>query len=323
MKRRPLSAVVLAAGQGRRLAPITLTHSKAMTPILGRPIVLRVIDSLRQAGVDDFVVVAAPQDRELIAALQRIPPEHLTLRLAYQAERKGTGHALKQAADLIPGDFILASCDNLYPGDFLQNLVRTFQENSPAAVIALAPLESESLAQAAGVKLQGERVIELREKPGPGSGQWDAVAKFLFAVSRQVLNFLDAAPVSRRGEIEFQDALLQFLNTRPGPALGCMAHRHLHLTSVSDLIAIHEHYLQCHRPFIIHPEAKVDPGVTMIHPVMVDRGARIRSGARLGPVVYVGEGAMIEPNAELEQCVVYAGARVAEGSRHQQSVILG
>lgn len=320
MKR--LTAVVLAAGQGRRLAPITLTHSKAMTPILGRPIALRVIERLAQAGISDFVVVAAPEDRDLLRALEKMPARHLTLRLASQAEPKGTGHALMQAAGLIPNDFLLASCDNLYPEDYLWNFIRTFQEKSPAAVIALAPLESESLDRAAGVKLQGDRVIALREKPGENSGPWDAVAKFLFAVSRRMLDFLDQAPVSTRGEIEFQEALVRFLADGQGPALGCLVSRHLHLTSVADLLAIHEHYLVHHRPFIIHPEAEVEPGITMVHPVMVDRAAHIAAGAKLGPMVYVGEGAVVGRNSELEGCVVYAGAKVAEGSRHRGEVII-
>ncbi|OGP56535.1 MAG: hypothetical protein A2V67_09505 [Deltaproteobacteria bacterium RBG_13_61_14] len=322
MNPRPLFAVVLAAGQGRRLEPITLTHSKAMTPILGKPMVLRVIESLEKAGLRDFVVVVAPPDRDLVAAVEKIQDRGLSLRLAYQAERKGTGHALLQAAPLIPGDFILASCDNLYPGDYLQNLVRTFQENSVAAILTLAPLEQESLNRAAGVKLQGDRVIEIREKPGIGSGPWDAAAKFLFAVSHQVLNFLDQVQPSVRGEIEFQEALIRFLETRPGPAIGRLVHRHLHLSSVKDLLAIHDHYLTFHRPYIIHQEAKIGPGVTMIHPVMIDRGARIAAGARLGPGVYVGEGAVVEAGAVLEECVVYAGARVARESRRRQEVVL-
>jgi len=322
MKPRTLTAVVLAAGQGRRLEPITLTHSKAMTPILGRPMVLRVIEGLVTAGLSDFVVVAAPQDRDLIAAVEKIRAAGLTVRFAFQAERKGTGHALLQAAPLIPGDFILASCDNLYPHDFLRQLVRTFQENSCAAILTLARLEEENLNRAAGVRLQGDRVIEIREKPGENSGPWDAAAKFLFAVSHDVLPFLAQIQPSVRGEIEFQEALIQFLAQNPGPALGRFVERHLHLTSVKDLLAINRHYLECHRPFIIHQEAKVEANVTMIHPVMVDRGAHISAGAKLGPGVYVGEGAIIEEESVLEECIIYPAARITKQSSRKQEVVL-
>jgi len=322
MKPRTLTAVVLAAGQGRRLEPITLTHSKAMTPILGRPMVLRVIEGLAAAGLRDFVVVAAPQDQDLIAAVAKIQAGGLTVRFAFQAERKGTAHALLQAAPLIPNDFILASCDNLYPHDFLCQLVRTFQENSAAAILTLARLEEENLSRAAGVRLQGDRVIELREKPGENSGPWDAAAKFLFAVSKDVLKFIEQVKPSVRGEIEFQEALIRFLAASPGPALGRFVEHHLHLTSVKDLLAINRHYLECHRPFIIHQEAKVGPNVTMIHPVMIDRGAHIAAGARLGPNVYVGEGAVIGEKAAVENGLVYAGAKVLKGGRYLGEVVL-
>ena len=58
-----MQSVILAAGLGSRLHPITTDRSKAMLPILGKPIVERVMEALAKNGVDDFILVVSPEDR--------------------------------------------------------------------------------------------------------------------------------------------------------------------------------------------------------------------------------------------------------------------
>ena len=60
-----MQAVVLAAGKGSRLNPITLNRSKAMLPILGKPIVERVMEKLVRNGIREFVIVISPKDEEV------------------------------------------------------------------------------------------------------------------------------------------------------------------------------------------------------------------------------------------------------------------
>ena len=61
-----MQAVILAAGRGTRLAPITDTRTKAMCPIVGKPIVERVMDTLVANGIREFVLVISPDDPEII-----------------------------------------------------------------------------------------------------------------------------------------------------------------------------------------------------------------------------------------------------------------
>ena len=57
-----MQAVVLAAGRGTRLGHLTAHRSKAMLPVLGRPLVGRVLEGLWAAGLRRFVVVGGPED---------------------------------------------------------------------------------------------------------------------------------------------------------------------------------------------------------------------------------------------------------------------
>ncbi len=318
----PITLVVLAAGKGTRLGSLTLAHSKAMTPILGVPVLQRVMEAFARNGVREFVVVASPDDRELIEWAGDFSGSRINLRLAFQKERKGTAHALLMARPYVRQDFIITSCDNLYSDEHVANLITAHLTHKPPSVITIADFSPPDLDRCAGVRLQGTMVEEILEKPGRDSTGWDAISKFLFSFRKELLDCLDAVEPSPRGEHELQDAVKMFMGMCDEYCRAVKAGSFLHLTSVDDLLDIHRHYLDHHRPFIIHPEAKIESGVSVSHPVMIDRGARVRSGAKLGPYVYVGAGAEVAAGARVERSVVYPGARVKAGKLVNNEVVV-
>ena len=314
-----LTVAVPAAGRGTRLEPITLKHSKAVTPVLGVPILKRVIDGFREIGLEDFVVVKAPDDAEIDDLCLKLEREGCRIKTAVQEKRLGTAHALLQARDLIETDFVLCSCDNLFSESHLRNLVAWHMEHRPPAVITLEPLVPEKLTSRAAVRLDGSLIVEIKEKPGDekpadGKSEWDALAKFLFTFDRRLLDYLDRIEPSPRGEFEVQSALDLLMRDSDAPARGLLADNCLHLTSEQDLVDIHKHYLDKHRPFGIHENARVKPDAVISEPVMIEEGARIGAGAIIGPYVYVGKNAVIGNGARVENAVLYPGARVEPGT---------
>ena len=108
-----MQAVILAAGKGSRLHPITTRRSKAMLPILGRPIVERVMEHIALNGIDDFILVVSPDDYQITRYFRRESRIEADVRFVYQPHRLGMADALRCAAPLIEADFILSACDNL------------------------------------------------------------------------------------------------------------------------------------------------------------------------------------------------------------------
>ena len=68
-----MQAVILAAGRGTRLYPITKTRTKAMCPVAGKPIIERVMDTLIAYGISDFILVISPDDSEIVGYFVEIP----------------------------------------------------------------------------------------------------------------------------------------------------------------------------------------------------------------------------------------------------------
>jgi len=327
MKRKPdqLQAVILAAGRGRRLEPITLTHSKAMTPIIGKPMVQLLIEKLYAVGLRRFVVVRAPDDRDMESLLKSLnSKQDLEIKSCIQPEPKGTADALLCARDLIEKDFILSSCDNLYPHSHFQSLVHTYLNEHPSVIMTLCRIKPGDLNKAAGVKLNGKQVIEIKEKPGENSGSWDAISKFLFALDKRILEFLDNVPESKRGEKEAQEPikwLIEKLKPKRVP-IGIFVEHYLHLTTEQDLLKIHEHYLSEHKPFTIHPEAVLEKSVELKEPVMIEKGAVIGEGSLIGPMVYIGPNARIGRQSKLQRCIVYPCCALSDRACLSAEVIM-
>jgi len=326
VKKAPeLETVILAAGRGRRLEPVTLTHSKAMTPILGVPIIERLIKSFSLTGIKRFIVVRAPHDTQMESALAGLNGyDNMEIVSCIQHEPKGTADALGCAKKLIEKNFVLTSCDNLYPEIHFQRLVHDWTELNPSAILTLGNIRPGDLDKAAGVKLKGKEVVEIKEKPGEGTGPWDAISKFLFVLDRSVLDQLDQVRESRRGEKEMQTAIEQMvekLKPHKKP-LGIFVQRYLHLTSAEDLLKIHEHYLHEHKPFSVHPEARLERDVQILEPVMIEKGVMIGEAASIGPDVYIGHDSRVGRKARLERCVIYPGIHIHDHECRTSEVII-
>ncbi len=83
-------------------------------PILGKPIVERVMLDMVANGVEDFILVVSPDDRYITHYFRRESDIKAEVRFVYQPQRLGMANALACAAPLITDDFILSACDNSF-----------------------------------------------------------------------------------------------------------------------------------------------------------------------------------------------------------------
>ncbi len=166
-----MQGVILAAGKGSRLHPITLDRSKAMLPILGKPVVERVMESLVVNGIDiDFILVVSPTDRDITRYFRRESTLGAEIGCVYQPERKGMANALGCAAPLISEDFVLSACDNLVSSAAVGRLVAFMQSDArgPMARWPCCPWTLR-VGTMAIVQMDGQWVSRIVESPSRGS----------------------------------------------------------------------------------------------------------------------------------------------------------
>ncbi|KUK60918.1 MAG: Nucleotidyl transferase [Methanoculleus marisnigri] len=104
-----MQAVILAAGEGSRLRPLTRSKPKAMLPVANRPIIEYVIDALLENGIRDIVVVVGYRKEDVIRHLNRLDAP---IQIVVQERQLGTADALRAAESEITDDFLVLPGDN-------------------------------------------------------------------------------------------------------------------------------------------------------------------------------------------------------------------
>lgn len=305
-----MQAVILAAGRGKRLHPITYQRSKAMLPVLGKPIVQRILEAIASAGVSDFVLVINPADHELKHFFQERIQIGMEVRFTEQSEPRGMAHALSCAEPLIRGDFLLSACDSLLPQADYASLLSAWQAPPPpAALLALLLVQPEEVSQSATVQMEGVRITRIIEKSAIALSNLISLPVYLF--DRRIFSYLARVPLSPRGELELQDAI-QSLIDHQELVRGVLVSNRLNLTSASDLLALNLRFLQAEYPQRVSATAQVDRRVTLCPPYWIGDNTVIGEGCRLGPNVYLESDCRIGKGCVVANAVLLRGASLED-----------
>lgn len=305
-----MQGVILGAGKGSRLGPLTRDRSKAMLPVTGVPIIERVMNDMASCGIDDFVVVAGAGDDEL--ARHFAGRRHV--RIVTQPTPTGMADALACAAPLVTDDFMLSACDNLVSRTDMGRMLGVWDTGRTTdAVLALAAVPAERVGRSGIVEMAGDRVRRIVEKPAEGEAPSNIASLPLYCFRRAFLDYLAGVAVSQRGERELQDAI-QTLIDDGGVAGGVHFAERLTLTEPADLLRINLEYLARGWVAPSPSPAVTGEGSRLVPSVVIGAGTTIGAHCRIGPNVYVEGGARIGDGAVVEDSVVLRGSRVAEGA---------
>ena len=197
-------AVILAAGRGTRMQALTRAVPKPMLEIRGRPILGHLVDNLRQAGIQEILIVTgyrAEQVESYFAAQAGVV-------FRRQEVRDGTASAALLARDFAAVEsFLLTYGDILTaPEAYRKMAVRLEGVEAVAAVKHV-----EDPCQGAAVYVEGDRVTRIIEKPprGTSTTHWNSAGIYCFRSS--IFEHLTRAPLSPRGEYELTDAIVSLL----------------------------------------------------------------------------------------------------------------
>jgi len=132
-----MKAVILAAGQGTRLRPVTLTMPKPLVPVANKPLITYSIDILRNAGLTDIGIVVNDMSSPITRALGDGKELGVNLEYVVQEEQLGLAHAVSLCKDFINGEpFCMFLGDNIFQ-DQMESLIRGFPDSDFDAAIAL------------------------------------------------------------------------------------------------------------------------------------------------------------------------------------------
>jgi glucose-1-phosphate thymidylyltransferase len=305
----PIStAIVVAAGEGRRLRPLTRYRPKPMLPAANRPLLEYVLDSLIEAGIDEIhVVVGYRRDRvaeHFGSAYRGVPLDYHT-----QSRQLGSGHALLQAREAVDGAFVAVNGDQIVdPG-----MVRDVLEAHGDAIATLGVTESERAAYYGVVELDGTRVTDLVERPAEaGEGGVDGGGLLnagVYAFMPDVFRAIEEAPTVD-GERGLPQALARLVEAGELVRGVRTAGTWIDATYPWDLLTVTRELLSTGRV----DEAEREPDVFVAETARVDETARLRPPVVVGTDAVVGPGAVVGPNVALGRGVRVGASAVVDGA---------
>ncbi len=313
-----MKAVILAAGRGTRLSPVTDDRSKAMVPVLGRPLVDRVVETLAVNGLRDLVMVVGPDDEEISHHFAAVTSLDLSVQFVVQEERLGMAHALGLAAPLIDGPFVLSACDSLKPVEHIQELLQAGRQADGA--LSLMDVAPEKVCLAAPVEMEGEVIRRIVEKPAPEDAPSNTVSLPLYVLPHRVLDLLARQGPSARGEYELQDAI-QALIDEGSTIAGIKTPTRLQVSTPEDMLDLNLRFLDESISGRV-PET-VPEGTTVQGPVWIDDGVTLGSNCRIGPDVVLERGCVLGNDVHITRSMVLRNALVPDGLAIEGQVVTG
>lgn len=311
-----MKAVILAAGQGTRLRPVTLTMPKPLVPVANKPLIGFAIDVLRNAGLHEIGIVVNDLDSPIVSQLGDGKDFGVQLDYIVQTEQKGLAHAIGLTRDFVGDEpFCVLLGDNIFQ-DKMEHLLRGFPASTAELAIALIEVPDPQRFGVAEV-IDG-KIARVIEKPKEPPSNLAISGAYLFR--RSIFDAIDHIKPSWRNELEITDAIQYVISS--GAEVHPYTLQGWWIDAGKPDAIIHANQLVLgDLPYTPRPD---DPSITVeaseISPrVLIGEGSQILNSVVRGPVIIgrnvtvknsyigpytsLGDNVVVE-NAELDASII-------------------
>jgi glucose-1-phosphate thymidylyltransferase len=305
-----MKGLILSGGKGTRMYPLTYTRAKQLMPVANKPVLFRVIEAIRNAGISEIGIVTGdtgPEIREAVGDGSRFGHVHITY-LPQDAPR-GLAHAVKIAQDFLGDDrFTMFLGDNVIQGGISALIAEFAHHTDWNSQVVLTKVPNPEFYGVAVLDADG-RIQKLAEKPKVFLSDLALVGVYMFDC--HIFEAVNAIQPSKRGEYEITDAIQWLIEH------GYQVFPHVHTGwwfdtgKKRDMLDANSFVLEELKPVIsgtVDAHSHVDSRVT------VEAGAQIVNSIVHGPTIigentqiidsYIGPFTSIYHDVTVEKCEI-------------------
>lgn len=317
-----MQTIILTAGRGTRMRPLSDTMPKPMLPLADKPIAAHVADTAVAAGAEKLVFTVGYRS-DVVEAFFGAEHRGVPVEYAVQKDQVGTADAVSAAIEHVDGPFTVLNGDNVYDEQSLSNL---FQHVPSVGFTRVETPEEYGV-----LTMDGDVVTDIVEKPNrPAS---NVVNTGAYAFPESVRDHLDV-PASERGEHELTDVLQRVLGDYTVTGIefekwADIGHPWELLEATERTLSTQERRVEgdVHADAILRGNVVVESGAAIDSGVVAEGPILVRSGATIGPNAYVrgstviGKGASVGHAVEIKNSLLMVDANVNHLSYVGDSVL--
>jgi bifunctional UDP-N-acetylglucosamine pyrophosphorylase/glucosamine-1-phosphate N-acetyltransferase len=294
-----LKAIVLAAGQGTRMGPLTRNTPKVMLPIANKPLLYHVIKSAHDAGIRDFVLVVGYGEQIIKEYFKDGSPMGVRIEYIHQEKQLGTADAVGSVEGMVDESFLVLNGDIIVSAAHIKKLTGCRSD----AVLTARHVDNPS--EYGVLEVQDDRVLRIIEKPANPPTNLANAGIYVFPLS--IFDAIHRTPLSIRKEYEITDSLQMLIDEGKDVGFLELSDKWMDIGKPWELLEANEYFLSNLQPSI---KGEVEPFATLKGSVSVGEGTIIRNGAYIvGPVI-IGNDCDIGPN-----CYIRPGTSIGDNVR--------
>jgi bifunctional UDP-N-acetylglucosamine pyrophosphorylase/glucosamine-1-phosphate N-acetyltransferase len=278
-----LKAVILAAGEGQRMRPLTATRPKVMLPVAGIPILEHLLSEVKAAGITEFVFVVGYCDKQVRSYFGSGEKWGVKIDYAEQRKQLGTSDAIRMVSGVVDGNFLVINGDVVVNRADIKKLMKNTRNT-------MSVIEVKDPGGLGIVELLKDRVVGIYEKTRHPPSLMANAGLYLF--TPEIFDAISKTEKSPRGEYEITDSLRILMVGEGG--LGFIKLKSwLDLSYPWDLLGANETMMASLKSQNL---GKVEENVVLKGAVVIGKNTVVKSGSYIEGPVIIGDDCRIGPN---------------------------
>ncbi len=313
--------VILAAGKGSRLDPITRYRPKHLLPLAGRPLLVWQLKFLAHVGIRRVVVVKHHLGN-LIERVVRSACKELRLDAEFidQGKPLGTAHALGVVEGHVKPPFLMTYGDVTFTPGVIKDIIESLRHN-PAPEAVMIAIRVRDPWNYGVLKLEEDKLVDLVEKPRKGEEPSNLINSGIYLFrSERIFDFIRETKVSPRGELELTDSLKMMAKEHYVRVIPYEGKWWFDVGRSWDLLMANRFF------FLFGDEEReryyrIGGRISMTPPVYIGRDVIVEDEVQLGPYTVLCDGVKVGRGATVMNSILLEGSEIGARAKVSDSII--
>ena len=288
-----MQTVILAGGTGKRVFPLAVNKPKPMFKILGKPLIQHVVETLKKAGLKDFVIVIGHNGEQIREYLADGSKLGVNIDYTVQKEALGMANALETAKDLVEDNFFVVNADDIFESSLIKEMTKQFKKGNAEIVLSCKPVEETW--KFGIIQIENDKVTKFVEKPPKGQEPSNMAVVGVYILTKKIFDYYKKISVS---DHQYEDAIQKFIEDKNMVRAVRYDGFFAGYKYPWDLFTINKYLMDTRmKKQTIEDDVEIPERTQVEENVWIRRGTRILEGACIRGPCYIGANSFIGNNS--------------------------